>query len=83
MGINIFMIFVPFNQIITTKAKYIIAARMLKLLLKKFSLFSLQYIRMSGKNINFDYKKKSKKANFTNTKEYFRWMILMLVKSMF
>ena len=56
---------------------------MLKLLLKKFSFFSLQYIRMSGKNINFDYKKKSKKANFTNTKEYFRWMILMLVKSMF
>ena len=72
MGINIFMIFVPFNQIITTKAKYIIAARMLKLLLKKFSFFSLQYIRMSGKNINFDYKKKIKKSEFHKHKRVFQ-----------
>ena len=69
MGINIFMIFVPFNQIITTKAKYIIAARMLKLLLKKFSFFSLQYIRMSGKNINFDYKKKNQKKRILQTQK--------------
>ena len=39
-----------------------------KLLLKKFSFFSLQYIRMSGKNINFD-DKKIKKVTFIKTKK--------------
>ena len=32
MGINIFMIFSPFNQIIKNKAKYMVTARMLKFL---------------------------------------------------
>ena len=38
---------------------------------------------MSGKNINFGDKKKSKKANFTKIKKYFEQMILMLVKYKF
>ena len=40
------------------KAKYIITARIPKLLQKKFYFFSLQSKRMKGKNINFDDKKK-------------------------
>ena len=40
------------------------------------------YIRMSGKNINFD-DKKIKKKNFTKTKEHFRQMTLMLIKYQF
>ena len=38
---------------------------------KKNTFFSLQCIRMSGKSINFDDKKK-KNANFTKIKKYFR-----------
>ena len=38
---------------------------------------------MSGKNINFDDKKKLKKANFTKIKKYFEQMILMLAKYKF
>ena len=44
---------------------------------KKF-FFSLLYIRMSGKNINFD-DKKSRKAAFTKTKEYIVLTTLMLI----
>ena len=32
-----------------------------QIIIKNFSFFSLQYIRMSGKNINFDDKKNQKK----------------------
>ena len=39
-----------------------------KLLLKKKLLFSLHYIRMSGKNINFD-DKKIKKSEFYKNKK--------------
>ena len=39
-----------------------------KLLLKKIYFFSLQYIRMSGKNINFD-DKKIKKSDFYKNKK--------------
>ena len=53
MGINIFVIFVPFNLLL----KYMVTACMAKLLLKKVYFFSLLYIRMSGKNINFDDRK--------------------------
>ena len=34
---------------------------------------------MDRKNISFD-DKKSKKLNFTKTKKYLVWMILMLIK---
>ena len=43
------------------------------------AFFSLQYIRMSDENINFDDKKKSKKASSTKTKEYIVLTILMLI----
>ena len=36
--------------------------------IKIFFFLSLQYIRMSRKNINFDDKKKSKEAAFIRTK---------------
>ena len=39
-----------------------------QIIIKKFYFFSLQYIRMSGKNINFN-DKKSRKASFTKTKQ--------------
>ena len=39
-----------------------------KLLLKKFYFFSLQYIRMSVKNTNFDDKKILKSAFYKNKK---------------
>ena len=38
-----------------------VAARIPKLLCKHFYFFSLQSVRMSGKNINFDDKKIKKK----------------------
>ena len=40
----------------------------LKLLIKIFTFFSLQYIKMSAKNINFN-DKKIKEAPFTKTKQ--------------
>ena len=46
--------------------------------MKKKFFFSLLYIRMSGKNINFD-DKKSRKAAFTKTKEYIVLTTLMLI----
>ena len=46
--------------------KHIIALRIPKLLQKKFYFFSLQYIRMSGKNINFDDKKIRKSTFYKN-----------------
>ena len=42
------------------KGKFIITARVPKLFLKMFYFFSLMYIRMSGKNINFDNRKQKK-----------------------
>ena len=48
--------------------KYMITLCIPKLLQKKFYFFSLQYIRMSGKNINFE-DKKIKKVTFIKTKK--------------
>ena len=67
---NSFVAEVTFNQINKHKAKYIITA------------FSLMYIKMNGKNINF-VEKKSKKVNFTGTKKHLRQMTLMLIKYQF
>ena len=67
MGINIFVIFVPFNLLL----KYMVTACMAKLLLKKVYFFSLLYIRMSGKNINFD-DKKIKRSEFYKNKKVTR-----------
>ena len=39
-----------------------------KLLLKKFYFFSLQYITMSGKNVNLDDKKIKKSSFYKNQK---------------
>ena len=63
-NIKPFCFFVIYNHAV----KYIITLCIPKLLQKKFYFFSLQYIRMSGKNINFDHKN-SKKVNFTETKK--------------
>ena len=52
-------------QIDKHKAKYIITACIPKLLLKKFTFFSLLYIRMNGKNINFN-NEKIKRSDFYN-----------------
>ena len=62
MGINIFMIFEPFNQANKHNGKYIITARY---------FFSLQSTRMSEKSINFD-GKKIEKSDFheKKTKKY-------------
>ena len=45
-------------------------ARIPQLLLKKFYFFSLMFIRMSGKNINFD-DRKIKKCKFYKNKKVF------------
>ena len=41
-----------------------------QIIIKNFSFFSLQYIRMSGKNINFDDKKNQKKYLLQNKRIY-------------
>ena len=48
--------------------KHLITPCIPKLLYKNFTFFSLQYIRMSGKNINID-DKKIKKSNFYKNKK--------------
>ena len=56
------------------KQKYIITLRIPKLkiiIIKKFYFFSLQYIRMSGKTINFN-DKKIKKSDFYKNKKVFQ-----------
>ena len=58
-------IFVVINQINKHKVKYMITACIPKLLQKNFYFFSFLYIRMNGKNINFD-NKKIKKSDFYN-----------------
>ena len=50
---NIFMIFVPIDQINKHKAKYMVTAR-IYITKKMFYFFSLMHIRMSRENINFD-----------------------------
>ena len=52
-------------QIDKYKVKYIITACIPKLLQKFFYFFSLQYIRMNRKSINFD-NKNIKKSDFHN-----------------
>ena len=48
--------------------------------LKTFYFFSLLYIKMNGKNINFN-NKNIKNVTFTiKTKKYLIYMILMLIK---
>ena len=58
-------IFIVINQINKHKVKYMITAFIPKLLQKIFYFFSFLYIRMKGKNINFD-NKKIKKSDFYN-----------------
>ena len=50
-------------------------------IIKRFTFFSSQSIRMSGNKINFD-EKSFKKATFslTKIKKYLIYLILMLVK---
>ena len=68
------------NHINKHKVKYIITAHISKLLLKIFYFFSLLYVRMNGKSINFD-NRSIKKATFTiKTKKYLIQMMLMLIK---
>ena len=52
------------------KVKYISTACILKLLKKNFHFISSLYIRMNGKNINFDIKKIKKATSTTKTKKY-------------
>ena len=59
--LNIFIQFIFVIHRYTVK--YIITLCIPKLLLNKFYFFSLLYIRMSGKNINFE-DKKILKSNF-------------------
>ena len=50
-----------------------------KIIIKtSFAFFSLQYIKMSGRDINFD-DKKIKKVSFTKTKKYIVLTALMLI----
>ena len=58
-------IFVVINQIDKHKVKYIITACIPKLLSKKIYFFSLLYIKINEKNINFN-NKKIKKGDFYN-----------------
>ena len=53
----------------SNKQRCIIILRIPKIMIKNVNFFRLQYIRMSGKNINFNDKKKSKKAIFTKIKK--------------
>ena len=53
------------------KAKYIITACILIILLKKIYFFSLLYIRMNGSNINFDNKKIEKSDFYNENKKIF------------
>ena len=66
-----FAIFGPFNQKLH-RAKYIITAPMAKLLLFFFYFFALTYIKMSGKNINFDNKKIKTKTEINKNKKLFQ-----------
>ena len=49
-----------------------------QIIIKKFLLFFSQYIKMKGKNINFD-DKKIKEAPSTKTKKYIVLTMLMLI----
>ena len=53
----------------SNKQRCIIILRIPTIMIKNVNFFRLQYIRMSGKNINFNDKKKSKKAIFTKIKK--------------
>ena len=53
----------------SNKQRCVIILRIPKIMIKNVNFFRLQYIRMSGKNINFNDKKKSKKAIFTKIKK--------------
>ena len=64
------MIFVVINQINRHKAKVYNQFMYIQIIIKKFTFFSLQSIRMSGKNIKFD-DKKSKISDFYKYKKLF------------
>ena len=49
--------------------KYMITPHVPKLQLRKLLLFFSSHIRMSGKRVNFDDKKKKSKVTFTKTKK--------------
>ena len=73
MEINIqvsFVHFQAFNQIIKPTVKYMTTARIPKLLFKIFYVFSLIYIRMSRKSVNFN-DKKMKRSDFFKNKKVF------------
>ena len=57
-------------QIDKHKVKYTITARIPIIIIKKISLFFLLYIRMNGKNINFDNKNIKKVTSVIKTKKY-------------
>ena len=60
-----------FIQIDKHNVKYIITACTHKLLSKKFYFFCLLYIRINGKNINFNDEKIKKATSTTKTKKIF------------
>ena len=67
MRVNIFVVI---NQINKHKVKYIITACAPKLLKKNFYFFSLLYIRINGKNINFNDEKILKSDFYNKNKKY-------------
>ena len=77
--INIFLY--SLIKSISIKQKYIINARIIKLLSKKIDFFSSQSMRMSGNKINFDDKKIKESDFYNKMKTYLILMILMLIKN--
>ena len=75
MRINIFVVI---NQKNKHKAKIYNQCMYALIIIKKIHFFSLQSIRMSGNNINFD-GKIIKKGNFYKNKKIFNKNVLILI----